>query len=300
MPGSKQAWPNRAACWSPAMPLTGDAAPARPTPAAVTPKRPLDGRTSGSTRVGHAEQVAQLGGPRQRADVEEHRAAGVRRLGGVHPAVGPPVRFQSSHESIVPKARSGVGLDAALGEQPLEPWWPRSTGRARGRWCARTSGRGGRRRAARRSGRRCAGPATRWPGAAAAPVRRSHATTVSRWSVMPMAATGSVERRAELGERGLRPRPRSRSASCSTHPGWGKCWGNSRYDEPTTVPSSVERRWRARRWCRRRWRSRRPSAREATPRRLGRVRPTGPTARRQRTCEWRCSPAAATAPASTR
>ncbi len=40
-------------------------------------------------------------------------------VGGVH-APSPPVRFHSSHESMVPKARSASGLDAALGEQPLE------------------------------------------------------------------------------------------------------------------------------------------------------------------------------------
>ena len=62
MPGSKQAWPNSAACWSPAMPLTGTPA-GRPVAAVVTPNRPLDGRTSGSAATGHAEQVAQLPGP---------------------------------------------------------------------------------------------------------------------------------------------------------------------------------------------------------------------------------------------
>jgi len=54
--------------------------------------------------------------------------------------------------------------------------------RTRGRWPASSS-----------CGRppRSGGPATRWPGAAGSPLRRSQATTVSRWLVIPMArATG--------------------------------------------------------------------------------------------------------------
>ena len=67
---------------------------------------------------------------------------------------------------------------------------PRSTGRARARWRGGSSARGPR-RAARRSVRPCAGPARRWRGARGAPVRRSQTTTVSRWFVMPIAATVS-------------------------------------------------------------------------------------------------------------
>ena len=42
MPGSKQAWPNSAACWSPATPAIGTAAPS--SAASVSPKTWLDGQ----------------------------------------------------------------------------------------------------------------------------------------------------------------------------------------------------------------------------------------------------------------
>ena len=55
-------------------------------------------------------------------------------------------------------------------------------------------------------------------------MRRSHATTVSRWSVMPMAAIGSSSAAGELGERRLHGRP-DLAASCSTQPGLGEVLG---------------------------------------------------------------------------
>jgi hypothetical protein len=48
MPGEKHAWPNNAACWSPATPATGMAPPSRD----VAAKRPEEGRTSGSNEGG--------------------------------------------------------------------------------------------------------------------------------------------------------------------------------------------------------------------------------------------------------
>ena len=50
IPGAKQAWPNKEACWSPAMPPMGISAPKRSD--VVCPYRKLDGRTSGSIRTG--------------------------------------------------------------------------------------------------------------------------------------------------------------------------------------------------------------------------------------------------------
>ena len=50
MPGSVQPCPNSAACWSPATPATGTAAPSRS--GVVVPNTPLDGRTAGSTASG--------------------------------------------------------------------------------------------------------------------------------------------------------------------------------------------------------------------------------------------------------
>ena len=50
-PGLKQAWPNSAACWSPAMPATGRSRP-RNAPGSVRATTPVEGTTSGSARCG--------------------------------------------------------------------------------------------------------------------------------------------------------------------------------------------------------------------------------------------------------
>ena len=230
------------------MPLMGMPAGTR-TPAAVTPKRPLDGRTSGSARRGTPKQVAQLGGPLPCVPMSKSivRLA----LRGSVAMTAPPVRFHSSQESIVPRARSRVGLDAALGQQPLEPWCPRSRGRGRARsWSAPASrcparGSSSQRPAVRRSCQTMA----RWRGP---PVRRSHATSVSRWSVMPMAATGSSRSADELGQRRRHRRPRSRRRRARPSPGRGKCWVNSRYAIAGGAPVLVDGERRGPRWSRRR------------------------------------------------
>ncbi len=107
MPGSRHAWPNSAACWSPAIPETGIPA-GTPRPAAVTPNRPLDGRTSGR---------ADAGTPKRSRSSSDHAivrmSKSIVRLaldGSVAstPPSGPPVRFHSSHASMVPSARSGL------------------------------------------------------------------------------------------------------------------------------------------------------------------------------------------------
>ena len=117
-------------------------------------------------------------------------------LGGVDAAGGPARQLPQHPRVDRAEGQVGPGLDAALGEQPLELGARRSTGRAP----ARSSGGPGRRWPAaaqlRRSGRRCAGPARRAPGAGAGRCARSHTTVVSRWLVMPIAATGSPSRRA--------------------------------------------------------------------------------------------------------
>ncbi len=50
-PARTHAWPNSDACWSPAMPDTGMAAP-RNTSGSVAAKRPHEGSTSGSSAAG--------------------------------------------------------------------------------------------------------------------------------------------------------------------------------------------------------------------------------------------------------
>ena len=74
----------------------------------------------------------------------------------------------------------------------------------------------------------------RWRGA---PVRRSHTTAVSRWLVMPIAATGrsSSARRSAIV---ACTASQISTGSCSTHPGSGKCCVNSRYFHPHGVPES--------------------------------------------------------------
>ncbi len=77
----------------------------------------------------------------------------------------------------------------------------------------------------------------RWTGS---PLARSQTSAVSRWFVMPMAA-----RSAPLAPAFSRAPRAARSwlsqissASCSTQPGFGKCWGNSYWSTATTAPAS--------------------------------------------------------------
>jgi hypothetical protein len=103
MPGSKQACPNSAACWSPAMPLTGTPAPTA-VPSAVTPKRPLDGRTSGRHDAGTSNRSSSSGA-HERARMSNSM---VRLAFDASVACSrPPVSCHSSQLSTVPKARSG-------------------------------------------------------------------------------------------------------------------------------------------------------------------------------------------------
>ena len=125
------------------------------------------------------------------------RSRGVRRIGGVHGAAG-----QTPQQPAVdrPERQIGPGFYTSLVRTARPAWWPRSRGRGPVR-----SGPGSdpddpaassaaHCRAPRRSCQtmaRCRG----------SPVRRSHSTTVSRWLVMPIAATGwsSVARSSRQG-----------------------------------------------------------------------------------------------------
>ena len=121
----------------------------------------------------------------------------------------PPVRFQISHESIVPSASwSSIG-NVSIGQQPLELRC-REVGIQHESSRVRAPAAGGRRCAAARIGQRCGGPATRWPMPYGLPVCRFQATTVSRWLAIPIAATDSLPDLADdLVEGGQRDRPRS-------------------------------------------------------------------------------------------
>ena len=88
------------------------------------------------------------------------------------------------------------------------------------------------------------------------PVVRSHATTVSRWLVMPIAATVAAPTSSSTSVSVALIRRQISSASCSTQPGRGKCWVNSRYE---ATPGRRPSEWRrsGSRWSRRRSRRRR-------------------------------------------
>ena len=196
-----------AACWSPRMPAIG-------TPA------------SGPSR----HRPVLLGG---RADLRQHRAAGrpsrprspaptpacrgpsagcATRSSRRSRAPRPPVRFHSSQESIVPNA--SVARRSALDVRPgsSAPSARRSTSPAAAR-CARGTCRPGR---ARRRWPASGCPARRSPGPPARRSLRSHTTVVSRWLVIPTAATSAASTQPAPARRrrplGCSPRSRSRRA----------------------------------------------------------------------------------------
>jgi hypothetical protein len=70
-------------------------------------------------------------------------------------------------------------------------------------------------------------------------VWRFQATTVSRWLVMPMAATLSAPTWPITSSIVVFTTSQISRASCSTQPGSGKCWVNSRYDATTGRPAAM-------------------------------------------------------------
>ena len=71
------------------------------------------------------------------------------------------------------------------------------------------------------------------------PVVRSQTSVVSRWLVMPMAATSPARMPAPLRASCITPLwvLQISLASCSTQPGLGKIWRNSFWAEALMVPS---------------------------------------------------------------
>ncbi len=227
MPGSKQAWPNRAACWSPAMPLIGMPAAMPASPDAVTPNRPDDGRTSGNRSMGMPNRSHRGSDQRAGTDVEQQGAAGVGHVGGVH----------------------GPGRGRAAGQVPQDPGVDGPEGQVRpGRHPARTEEPlqlgarevgvehqpGGRPHQIEvallaqlvAAGRGAAvlphdGPSHRLAGGAV-PDHRGLALVGDAdggHRLVQLAVTwASVAATAS----------QISTASCSTQPGWGKYWGNSR------------------------------------------------------------------------
>ena len=212
--------------------VAGDAAtrgcrPGRRSRPTVTPKRPLDGRTSGSASRGTPSSSHSSALPRQRGRCR--RASCGWRWTDRWRSTSPPVRFHSSQ--AVDRAERQVGRPAghaALGAAATPSSWPRSTGRAPGR-CARAPGRGGRRRRAssqRPAVRRSCHTMARCSGCAGAAVPGHDG----------LALVGD----ADGGDRLVRARPSTSSRVAWTaspdldrrrarpSPGWGKCCVNSR------------------------------------------------------------------------
>ncbi len=221
MPGSKQAWPNRAACWSPAMPLMGMPA-GTGRPSAVTPNRPLGGPDLGQARRRARRRGRSSSSDHAAvADVVEQRAAGVRRLGGVHRAAG-----EVPEQPGVDGAEGQVGVGLARrpsAEQPLE-LGGREVRVEHEAGAVADQVAGGRHRVSssqRSAVRRSCQTMARWRGS---PVRRSQTTMVSRWSVMPMAATGSSSVATSSASVAVTAAQIS-AASCSTQPGPGEVLG---------------------------------------------------------------------------
>ena len=208
----------------------------------VTPKRPLDGTHVGQRRHRDVEQIAQLVAP------SADRRCRTASCG-----------WRSSGRWRTPRRRSGsraarrrscrgrdrpTTVDRTLRQQPLELGAAEVRVEHRAR-CARGRDRGApapasssQRAAVRRSCHTIA-------SAYGSPVVRFQATTVSRWLVMPIAATCVG---ADAGRRRRRASPsppsRSRRRRARPSPGCGKYCVNSRYAATVGRPSANTARLR--------------------------------------------------------
>ncbi len=148
-PGAKQPWPNRAACWSPAMPASGTAAPSSSASATT----PAEGTTAGRIDRGRPRRARAA----RRPSCPVSMSSSIVRDAFVTSVrwASPPVSFQASQESTVPKASSLLRQRRA-GEDPLE-LRRREVGIAHEPGLLPHE----RRRGARRTAPRCGGPARR-------------------------------------------------------------------------------------------------------------------------------------------
>ena len=105
-PGSKQVWPNSAACWSPRMPDSGRPPIAEPLASPYVLARGLD---LGQHRARHAHQVERLGSCQSSVSrsISSVRLALVTSVTWRPPSL-PPVRFHSTQLSVVPNAQLAV------------------------------------------------------------------------------------------------------------------------------------------------------------------------------------------------
>ena len=201
-------------------------------PDPVTPKEPLEGRTSGSASIG-TPNSEHSSGSHCRAPMSNSmvRPALVASVAWTRP----PVRFHTIQLSTVPRATSGPAVtppSVSIHSSFEAEKYGSSTSPVR----SRTSGSApscsscAHRDAVRRSCHTMA----RWTGSE---LWRLQATAVSRWLVTPMAAGASPSRPATSPSVDCTASQIS-EASCSTRPGFGKYCVNSRWAESTILPSA--------------------------------------------------------------
>ena len=149
-----------------------------------------------------------------------------------------PVRFHNTHESTVPNARcssASTPPSSSSHSSLVAEKYGSSTSPVRSRTSGSTPA--ARSSSQRAAVRRSCHTMARCRGR---PVRRSHTTTVSRWSVMPMPTTvsPSSSSAATTSPRVSCTARQISSGSCSTQPGRGKCCGSSRYAKARLTPSA--------------------------------------------------------------
>src|SRR5215204_72508 len=209
------------------MPATGTA----PPNSDVSPYTWALGHGSGSD-LSPTPSSSQSSGSQRRARMSNNRV----REAFERSVACSPVSLNTSHESIVPNAASGGTPPSRISHSIFVPEkYGSSTSPVRSRKSGSrpASLSSSQRRAVRRSCQtiaRCSG----------SPLSRSQATTVSRWFVIPMPASERPSIPAESSASLATERVTSQIslASCSTQPGRGKCWRNSRYARPTGRPRS--------------------------------------------------------------
>ena len=166
------------------------------------PNRPLDGRTSGKASIGTCRSAHNSS-----LHARSRMSSSIVRLALVTSVActSPPVRFQISHASIVPSAScgpTGIWRSRSSHSNLVPEKYGSSTSPVRSRTIGRCPAAvsSSQRAAVRRSCQTIAVPY-------GAPDSRSQATTVSRWFVIPIAATLSRPTRAITSDERRRHRP---------------------------------------------------------------------------------------------
>ena len=216
-PGVKHACPASAACWSPAIPAIGTAAPSSVASATTPVEGTIRGSTSRGTPNSSRSSSSHSSEARPQSSVREAFVRSVSVLGAAGQPPHQPAVDRPEHRPRPGRGRRGRAATA--------PSWPRSTGWASGR-CAR----GTAPPAAPGRRRPCGRPARRSRDATGRPVRRSHSTAVSRWLVMPIACRSPAPIRASASATtaAWSTLCQISSGSCSTQPGCGKYCARAR------------------------------------------------------------------------